>query len=185
MTLLRVPYRRDIYKSQSKEKIIDAICKKSGEPREKIEEHVNKYIKKDVSAPVKYKSQKTKKKLTLNDYFTGGAALVGVVSGNTVNQDEIDRRSAICLGCKELEEMRGCSACGFAGKLSSLVNSVKHSFGGGYSLPNNLDRHSCGICKCSLAVILPSKIQAFKEKQFDKTRPDICWIRKDSKNFIQ
>lgn len=123
--------------------------------------------------------------IKFKDAVNGAAALVKCVKGECVDQEEINRRSIICTNCPKLKKVSNCRACGFGGALSKFVNNIKRTvFRKGFEYPNGLEDKYCGICQCSLSMMLPSKMSAFHEdEEVNRSRPDFCWIRNDSENY--
>ena len=118
----------------------------------------------------------------LSDYIIGAKALVKVVAGQVVSQEEINRRSIICSSCPRITEIPFCNTCGQAGIFASAVNKLKQLFGKGFTIPNNLEKRGCDVCDCALSVMLPSKMEYFSDKD-QAQRPDNCWVKKTSVNY--
>lgn len=142
----------------------------------------------------KYGWSKKDKKLkqepiSFDQMVRGANALVKVVSGNTVSQEEINRRSSICSSCLVDGEYgvistNECRPCGFAKNLNNYINKLKRSFGKGFEIPNNLSDKGCIVCKCALSVMLPSQMDSFNyEGDKQDKRPHHCWVKKSSPNF--
>lgn len=133
-----------------------------------------------------------KNRIDFKDGVSGANALLNVVAGNTVSQEEINRRAIICYNCKRkneptksgLLESSNCRACGFSKRLNNYITKLKSAFGAGFDIPNNLSDKHCYVCECALSVMLPSKLNAFKhDKDKQHLRPDNCWLKKGSPNY--
>lgn len=128
------------------------------------------------------KSFQRSKAKGLSDYVKGATALVSVARGQTVPQEETNRRAIICSKCPRLEQIPGCMGCGLAGRIANAVKNIKKLFGKGFVIPNNLETKGCGVCGCALSVMLPAKIELFSDKD-QAERPDNCWVKKTSPNY--
>jgi len=165
----------------SPEAIAFRIVKTDTTPFDEILEKVKSSLKIESNNPPVYKDQKIIKKLTLKDYMSGASALVNVAIGSSVSQEEINRRAVICTNCPKVTEIPGCHGCGLAAAVNETVNKVKKAFGGGFTIPNNLQFNGCGVCSCALSVMLPAKMSQFKKEE---VRPTHCWVNKKSPNYV-
>jgi hypothetical protein len=174
----KVVYRSYTYKGENNKILVTKILVDfRSAKKEEVEAFVERNAKDIVS-------------IGFSGLVAGAEALVNVVAGNTVTQSEINRRSAICFGCK-IDGQKGvisandCMPCGGAAKIARWTGKLKKSLGGGYVIPNNLESKGCAVCKCSLAVMIPSKMSAFEyEKDKQEERPEHCWVKKTSNNYI-
>ena len=162
------------------EAIAFRVAKTDPSPYQEIFERVNSAIRVNPQEPPSYKEQKIIKKLSLKDYISGASALVSVAAGGAVSQEEINRRAVICTNCPKVTEIPGCHGCGLAAAVNETVNKVKKAFGGGYTIPNNLQFNGCGVCSCALSVMIPAKMSQFKKEE---VRPTHCWVNKKSPNY--
>jgi hypothetical protein len=125
------------------------------------------------SFPKKVKSEAP----SLQEIAAGATSALKQIGGICEDQAVINRRAIICSACPKKSDTSGCGPCGFAGKVKNFVNSVKKMFGGGHTIPNELDKSYCECCDCSLAMMLPAQLKDFKEKTInDPERPKTCWI---------
>lgn len=185
MKRLFVIFNDDKIYGESPDAIADKIISYNKLTKNEALEYVKKTLRRSDESPSSYQPPASKKKkLGFSDYLHGAEALVNVSAGNTVDQLEINRRAGICQFCPKLEEVPGCMSCGFAGTLSNALNKIKKAFDSGFEIPNNMSKHGCGVCGCSLAVMLPAKTSAFKETD-QNLRPDHCWVKKKSNNYIE
>ena len=162
------------------EAIAFRVAKTDPSPYNEIFERVNSAIRVNPQEPPSYKEQKIIKKLSLKDYISGASALVSVAAGGAVSQEEINRRAVICTNCPKVTEIPGCHGCGLAAAVNETVNKVKKAFGGGYTIPNNLQFNGCGVCSCALSVMIPAKMSQFKKEE---VRPTHCWVNKKSPDY--
>ena len=182
---LYVIFDGDKIMGDSPNAIASRIASYSSLTQEQALEYVTKALRREGGKPSSYQAPAPRrKKLGLSEYVSGAEAVVKVSTGASVDQLEINRRAGICQGCDKRTEIPGCMGCGFAGKLTSMVNKIKTFFGAGFEIPSNLAKNGCGVCDCSLAVMLPAKTSAFKNTQ-DSERPDHCWVKTTSNNYIE
>lgn len=165
--MLKCSYKGRVFLGETKDEIITII--KKYYPRVNVD---------DLIFSIKTENKKgiKQKKVSFKDAVHGANALVNINIGSHVDQQEITRRSLICQGCEHMDKTSNCYSCGFAGKFTTFITKLKKAFGYGFQIPNGIDKNYCDICNCSLAVMIPSKLEAFKKE--NKTRPDNCWIKK-------
>jgi hypothetical protein len=126
-----------------------------------------------------------KKRIGLAEAVSGAKALLRYASGSTASTLEIERRAGICKDCPLIDRIGGCAPCGAAGKIANFVNSLRTSLRLDQPIPSSIKSSYCGVCDCSLALMVPSKMSAFSESESQNLqRPDICWIKKTSTNYI-
>lgn len=124
--------------------------------------------------------------LTFKTVVNGAKALLGVSLGHTVDDAESNRRGKICVACPKKKLTTDCYGCGFSSVLNKFINNLKSLFGKQVSLNPDLKGSYCDICDCALAIMIPSKISAFKEdKAKQDARPDHCWIKKGGFNYVE
>ncbi len=188
----KVLFKGKLYKSDTDRSLAIEIVKRNSTV---TREFINEYIKANATDYIP--GQDTGKKgFKFSQLVAGAEAIVNVTSGNIVSQEEINRRARICSGCKTADPDSGivmdgvvsttdCRACGFASRFATWANKLKKQFGVGHVIPNGLSDKGCIVCKCTLAVMLPSKMSAFDyEKDLQEKRPDHCWVKKTSNNYI-
>lgn len=118
---------------------------------------------------------------SLQEIAAGATSALKQIGGICEDQTVINRRAIVCSACPKKSDTSGCGPCGFAGKVKSFVNGVKKMFGGGHTIPNELDKSYCECCNCSLAMMLPAQHKDFKDSTVnDPERPKTCWIVKES-----
>lgn len=179
-------FKGEQFSSDFKSSLISMLVKQKGLSENDATSYVNRFIRENNPIPSKYeKPKEERKKKSLKEVVNGAFALVKVTSGNTVEQGEINRRASICTNCTLLSKATGCNSCGFAGRVASFVNKFKKSINHGFIVPNGLDSSYCNVCECSLVVMLPSQMSSFREKEeMNSSRPDHCWIKKSSQNYV-
>ena len=127
-----------------------------------------------------------KPRLTLHGASKACNALLNVASGNVETNYEITRRAAICRNCPHLTSVSDCMSCGGAGKVSNLIRSVRSIFKKNINIPHEAAKRYCGLCGCSLALLLPTTMPNQKDEteEVNEKRPDHCWLKKSSVNYI-
>lgn len=161
---------------------VDEIAKNIGMPFAKAVPIVNKGIIaiNRVALDQKIGTGNITKKVTLSEMVAGATSALKQIVGTHETQEVINRRAIICSACPKKAETSGCKSCGEGGRLVKFVNNVKKGFGGGVEIPNDLGKLFCSICDCSLAMMLPAKIEDFKESTINnKNRPAECWLKKE------
>ena len=182
----KVYYKGYNYKAEDNSSLIKRIARDNkkisvSEITSYVEENAKEYTL----------QEKEKNELTFKKMVAGASAIINVTKGSIVTQAEINRRASICQNCKSnggpgVVSTGECRPCGFAARLATWINSVKKNFGKSFTIPNNFEDKGCGSCLCALAVMLPSKMSAFDyEKDSVNARPDHCWVKKTSNNFIE
>jgi hypothetical protein len=113
------------------------------------------------------KHKKTRSIKSFHETLNGAKALVKVSLGQHVSQTEFDRRAEICSSCPKLSLTSDCIGCGAAGRIANNVRKLSSEFGKTYNIPSNkygpITRQYCGVCECSLALMLMAKIGQFSE----------------------
>ncbi len=118
-------------------------------------------------------------KISLHDAFKAANAFLKLVKDDIVSQAEIDRRTRICLSCPKLEMASNCMACGGSRIATNLLNAAKRALGSDIQFDRAIKTRYCGVCGCSLSLLIPTKLQHFKKDTPDKaaSRPNICWAK--------
>lgn len=175
-----VRYKGQTYVGNAKEIVANNISKDHGISFAKAVLHVNSNIIPIVRSQAPEFNPVEKHKLTLDDIVSGGKAVVKNIKGETVDQQAINTRAAICTDCPHRSQVQLCSSCGAARKLVKFANFCKSLFSSAaYTIPNNLDGHYCGVCNCALSVLLPAKQEHISlATKTDPERPDFCWIKR-------
>lgn len=185
MKRLVVHYKGDKYLGDSSSSIANRIASDCNIPLEEAMKYVASHVKDNkniIQSALEVFKKKTGKAKSFSDYINGAKALVNVIEGNTVTQEEINRRASICNNCPMKTQIPGCMGCGLAGRISNFINSIKKAFKSSFVIPNNLETKGCGVCNCALSVMLPSKMNAFSESD-QQERPNHCWVKKTSPNY--
>lgn len=127
-----------------------------------------------------------KKRVTLGDAVNGAKALIKYTSSNRISTEELTRRSTICSQCPMINRLGGCMSCGAAGAIARFVNKIRSSYNLEIQIPSEVRQSYCGVCECSLALMVVTHINDFHESaEKNAMRPDCCWMKTISYNFIQ
>ena len=179
---LKTKYKGIVYYGNDELSIRQAILKKHPNDDTIIS---NLSILANKQEPAKdFKPSVEKKKLSFKDGVDGAYALFKVVTGQYVDQNEINRRSNICNNCPKLISSSNCVPCGFGKSVNNFITKLKKAFGKGFVIPFGLESKHCSVCECALSVMLPSSLKSFKhDKDFQSKRPDTCWLKKGSENY--
>ena len=98
------------------------------------------------------------------------SAFKEALSGHVVSPEEIVRRAGICTPCPKRKNDTGVKT-GISRLLGNLAN--KHR------LPEEIKGKSCGVCGCSLMLLLPATekdLHVDNEKE-SRERPESCWVK--------
>jgi hypothetical protein len=179
-----VKFRGEEFIGNTVEGIARSISKSKGIPVSEIILYVQdnmKLRKSKISEP--NFNIKGRRKVSLTEAAHGAASAMKQIGGDSVDPQEILRRSAICQSCPKRSNISGCSSCEVGGKLMQFVNKIKKSFGTPVDIPNNLSREFCGVCECSLGMMIPAPLNHFHTSTIeDKNRPKFCWLKKGPKS---
>jgi hypothetical protein len=97
-------------------------------------------------------------------------AYTEATKGNTVDAAEFNRRISICKACPKLKRVSG-----LTGRVSQILGSlsIKHK------VPRDVSGSSCGVCGCSLLLLVPALPQNLHKDSPDeaKKRPATCWLK--------
>lgn len=93
----------------------------------------------------------------------------------TVDQDEADRRAAICSTCPKNVEIHGCSGC------FRLLSKIQSLIGNKRTKEDHM-LQGCEVCACSLRAKVWLPIEAMAGTRQDDQFPDHCWLRSDSED---
>ena len=101
------------------------------------------------------------------------AALIAfkeALNDDVVSEQEILRRTAICQKCPKRKRDTGVKT-GLSRILGNLAN--KHR------LPEEIKGKSCGVCGCSLMMLLPANEKSLHRDSPEEAaqRPADCWIK--------
>lgn len=124
----------------------------------------------------------------------GGLALVKIIKGDIVEQDELERRANVCAACPHIAPMAAkCTPC-MMNSLSRLARTLAIKYGRGFTMPTirpkksvntktgKLSEFSCGVCSCPCLNLCLSKSKIFLERE-QKPRPLHCWANPQSPNW--
>lgn len=127
------------------------------------------------------------KKKTLTETIHGAKALIRYMGGQAVTEKELERRSLICNNCPLKDSVSDCMSCGGSGKVAAFINRIRRSKKVEGSIPESLRKKYCGMCGCSLPLLLVTQFKDFEveDAQKNSARPDHCWLKKTSINFTK
>lgn len=125
-----------------------------------------------------------KTELKLADTISGANALIKFATTEPVDNQEIARRSEICASCAFRSDVSDCKACGAAKKIAGLVNLIRKARKKESEIPVSVRSRYCGVCSCSLALLVVTKAEDFHKESPEKLsqRPDYCWLKKINLN---
>lgn len=98
-------------------------------------------------------------------------AFKDALSGGVVSPEEIIRRTSICSACPKRRRDTGVTTA-----LSRMLGNIANK----NRLPEEIKGKSCGVCGCSLMLLLPATAKDLhKDNENEaKERPQQCWILK-------
>jgi hypothetical protein len=129
--------------------------------------------------------KKPSNKVGILDAFNGARAILRYVSGESTTPSEMIRRAKICEGCEKLSAISGCAACGAGRRIANIVNTIRAHKKSEVEVPRNVQNKYCGICSCSIPMMVLTKYKDFYRENETKnnSRPDNCWLKESSPNF--
>jgi|SRR6478609_10211164 len=127
----------------------------------------------------------SKKRISLKDAFSGALAALNYIAGKSVSVDEMNRRASICEKCPLRSRISGCTSCGAGRAMTNLANEIRVKKGTQAPIPSSIKDSFCGICSCSLSLMVVTGIEDFYSETSEKNnrRPDVCWLKKTSINY--
>jgi hypothetical protein len=125
-------------------------------------------------------------KLSLAGVQAACSAMMQNIKGNVVSNTEIDRRWEICKACVENTTISDCLGCGASGRAASFFSKIQGAAGRVFRLDQKAGQTFCGMCGCSHALMVPTSMEYQKPESEaqNNLRPDQCWLRKDSANYL-
>jgi|TARA_R110002167_G_scaffold150637_2_gene344387 hypothetical protein len=90
--------------------------------------------------------------------------------GDTVNEIEILRRTAICSVCPVRQ-----LSTGVVSRVSQTLGVIANR----HRVHRELRDYRCGVCKCALMLLIPSKVSHVDTPAELLTRPAECWVLTD------
>jgi len=175
------------------------IIKRSHQDKRALMADVIAYMRKnninfnesDISRSIDRQSAVTntgkKHKVTFADAIHGVTAMIKYASRPGSSNQEIVRRSDICATCPQRSDIAKCGPCGTMRKITTWVNSIRAKKKVEAPIPSEVKYSYCGICDCSLALMVVTKIEDFYEENSSKNalRPTRCWLKNTSPNYIK
>lgn len=135
---------------------------------------------------VKEGGKTVRRSVSMTDAARAAKALVQVVRGGNVDQQEYQRRLDICNKCPLKSKVSDCMGCGASGKVSRFIMDFKSRLGLGYKIDTKDGAMFCKICGCSLSLLLVTQLKNYKtESDLENSkRPNACWLKRMSPNYI-
>ena len=124
-------------------------------------------------------------RVNFRDALKAGKAAVKITTGDIVSKKEMNRRWQICKNCPQKTNTKECFGCNAAKFLSEITKATKSMFGTKVDLPGESKRFSCGVCGCSLSMLLPTKTEHLHQDNDAQAqrRPAFCWMKEDGHNY--
>lgn len=140
------------------------------------------------SYSIRYTKEQLTQKRTprLSEVWSAAYAMFRQANGNTVKQEEYNRRSEICRNCELVSDVSVCVACGGGGKISAMIQKARSYIKDKtFKLDDKTQKKYCGVCGCWVPLLALTETDYLpKEDVYEnKARPLNCWMRKDSKNY--
>jgi len=148
-----------------------------------IRNHIKLTCKNSDFRQKEQKQPKVYAKPRLRGAFEAAKALVNLSVGNAVDQPEAQRRADICIKCPMKSATSDCMACGGAGVVARQVGDIHRMMKGKTVVPKSVKTLYCGICNCSLSLLVVTKISGLSSKLDNPGRPDECWMKRNGVNF--
>lgn len=91
--------------------------------------------------------------------------------GNTVDQQTVRDRARICKGCPKRRIVANATTA-----VSKLLGRMANK----HRVPDDVSRYSCGVCGCSLMLLLPAQKEHLHKDSPEEAaeRPEHCWVPK-------
>jgi hypothetical protein len=91
--------------------------------------------------------------------------------GDVVSPEELRDRTAVCRSCPKRK-----LSSGILTKVSEKLGILANA----HRVPKDVSAYSCGVCGCSLMLLLPARGVALHKDTPEEARerPDSCWIKK-------
>lgn len=95
-------------------------------------------------------------------------AYVEATKNNVVSLEQLEKRARVCRMCKFKQKTRGTS------RVSQVLGFLSQK----NMVPDDISKYSCGICKCSLLLLLPAKTENLHKDSPEEAerRPGFCWM---------
>lgn len=123
-------------------------------------------------------------RLKFSDVVEGAKAYSSFLFGNTVSQEEANRRASICSGCYLRIQPQGCGACVKIGQLitGNIANKkTPHD--------SHLVNKACGVCSCPTQSLVWFPMAALEKPEVDSPQkqelyPPFCWRKRGAVNYL-
>ena len=166
-------YRQSLNLEISPDETAKEICQANGY------EYIDNVYSKTIETTVK------KKPVNFAAIKSACNAIFENIRNNVESPAEISRRWRICKACPQLTKVSDCVSCSGTGRFTNWLNSIKAASKTNFHIDQGSALTYCGMCGCSHALMIPARLDSQKEEsdEANKTRPELCWLRKDSKNY--
>lgn len=152
-----------------------------------FEKHNIKFDHGSISRAIDRQSKITSsdRSVGLAEAFIGAKALLNYTRGKAASAKEMNRRASICAQCPVIQSTSGCQACGASRQAANLANQIRVHKGSEEPIPKTVSSKYCGICECSLSLMVVTQYKDFNKESEEKNskRPDNCWLKRTSINF--
>lgn len=107
--------------------------------------------------------------MRVKDATSAIKAFSEAVRGNVVTADTVVKRAEICAACPAKKRTVGVS------RASEILGLVANK----HRVPVDIAGYSCGVCGCSLMMLLPATTQDLHKDSAEEAaaRPAACWIK--------
>lgn len=161
------------------------MIKKSTGDVEQVDGVDSKIFKKRVNGQSRNQPTRSRS-VSIQDAAKAATALIKIIPGDYVSQEEYQRRAKICATCPLRQRNSDCMGCGGSGRAARMLMSFRSKLGLGYKVDEKIARQFCGFCGCSLSLLMLTKIKNYKteDEETNSSRPSHCWLRRNSQNYV-
>jgi hypothetical protein len=109
--------------------------------------------------------------MNAEDILAAANAFKAALKGDVVDDATIAARTAICLKCPKRQRNTG---------VITRVSKILGDLANKHRVPEAIADYRCGVCKCSLMLLLPAtdKDQHKDSVQEARRRSLTCWLKK-------
>lgn len=163
------------------------LIKKKISQTQQVDGVDSEYFDETVRQNSKRNNTKYSRSVSIRDAASAAKALMKIIHGEYVNEEEYKRRLSICSSCPLRQKNSDCMGCGGSGKAARNILEFRAKLGLSYNIDSNTGSHFCGFCGCSLSLLLVTKVENYKkeEEEINNQRPGHCWLRKTSINYVR
>lgn len=104
------------------------------------------------------------------DITAAARAFKDAIKGDVADDATIAERAKICSKCPKRRLKSG-----FVTRVSKILGDLANQ----HRVPKEIANYSCGVCKCSLMLLIPATEKDFHKDspQEAKNRPASCWMK--------